>query len=62
MADRICSCCGEVYTDDARHDYEQCIKRCEESVATARSKYHSALDSLDLAKHRLQLHREGTLK
>lgn len=33
MADRMCSYCWQPYTDKGGHDYDECVKRCEEDVS-----------------------------
>lgn len=35
MANRICSFCGEGYTDETGHDYDACVKRCQELLGYA---------------------------
>ena len=62
MADRKCSCCGGFYTDDERHDYEQCTKDCENRVIQARHNLNDALDCLEMATTRRQSQREGRIK
>lgn len=62
MADRICSCCGASYTDDERHDYEQCVKACEFRVKRARWNLNDALSCLIESKTRRQAQQEGKIK
>jgi len=62
MADRMCSCCHKFYTDDERHDYEQCYRDCERSVNLARHNLNYALEHLELATSRRQAQREGRIK
>ena len=61
MVDRICSCCGQSYTDDMRHNYEPCVKNCEERVNRARHNLNDALECLENAKSRCQAQREGRI-
>ncbi len=35
MADRICSLCGQGYTDETGHNYNECVKRCQEELRNA---------------------------
>lgn len=62
MADRICSCCGLGYSDDKRHDYEECYKRCERRVNIARHNLNDARDCLNNAETRRTAQREGKIK
>ncbi len=62
MADRICSCCGQGYSDDERHDYEECYKRCEARVKRARTNLSNARDCLNRAEVRRIAQREGKIK
>ena len=62
MADRICSCCGQSYADDERHDYETCVKNCQARVDKVRYNYHDALECLEMAQTRRQAQREGKIK
>lgn len=62
MADRICSCCGKGYTDEERHDYEQCFKDCEERVDWARHNLNDAVECLANAGTRREAQREGRIK
>ena len=32
MADRICSLCGQSYTDQKGHNYDACAARCKENL------------------------------
>jgi len=62
MAQRKCSCCGQGYTDDERHDYEQCVKDCEERVNWTRHSLNDAMDCLLNANSRRQAQRDGCIK
>ncbi len=62
MTDRICSCCGQGYNDNERHDYETCVKNCDDRVERARYNYNDALECLEMAKTRRQAQREGKIK
>lgn len=62
MADRICSCCGQGYNDNERHDYEECVKRCENRVTSARHNFIDAEKCLVTALARRQAQREGRIK
>lgn len=33
MANRKCSYCGTYYTDETGHDYDVCVKSCQERLA-----------------------------
>lgn len=59
MADRICSCCSQGYSDNERHDYEQCVKDCERRVDVAKHTLRVAVDCLVMAQSRRQAQREG---
>jgi hypothetical protein len=61
MADRICSCCGQPYTDETGHDYEQCYRDCEKRVGQARHELNDALNCLEMATSRRQAQRDGRL-
>lgn len=62
MTDRMCSCCGQLYTDEVRHDYETCVKNCEEQVEKARYNLSVARECLEMAISRRQAQREGRIK
>lgn len=62
MADRICSCCGQTYSDDERHDYELCVRDCENRVTQAKHNLSDAMDCVEMALSRRQAQREGRLK
>ncbi len=62
MADRICSCCDQGYSDDERHDYEECYRRCETRVDLARHNLNHAWDCLEMAEGRRIAQREGRIK
>ena len=62
MANRICSCCGQSYTDEERHDYEECYKRCEERVNKARHNLNNAWECLSNAESRREAQRDGRIK
>lgn len=32
MANRICSLCGEFYTDEQSHNYDKCVITCEQNL------------------------------
>ena len=61
MVDRLCSCCGQSYTNEERHDYEKCYRVCEERVNEARRRLHSAQDNLNMAKTRRDAQRAGRI-
>lgn len=62
MADRKCSCCGTHYSDDERHDYEQCYQDCEARVDKARHNLNDAWDCLNMAEARREAQRSGKIK
>ena len=62
MAQRKCSCCGTAYTDDDRHDYEQCVRDCADRVASARQNLSDALDCLENALSRRHDQRDGRIR
>jgi len=49
MADRICSLCGESYTDEKGHNYDICVSRCADQLEGAKTNAHLAVDHLDKA-------------
>ena len=57
MANRICSCCGQGYTDKEGHDYEQCIRDCQRRIDEARHNLTDALDCWENAMSRRIAHR-----
>jgi hypothetical protein len=51
MAQRICSCCGQGYTDESGHEPNACVQRCSERLAElmddvedAKCRLHNALE------------------
>jgi phage gp16-like protein len=62
MAQRKCSCCGQSYSDEERHDYEQCVKDCERRLDWTRHQLVDAQECLENAKTRRQAQREGRIK
>lgn len=46
VADRICSLCGESYTDEKRHNYDICVSRCNDQLVRAKIDAHKAIDHL----------------
>lgn len=62
MTDRICSCCGQGYNNGIRHDYETCVKNCQDRVNEARHNFANAQDCLEMALSRRQAQREGRIK
>ena len=62
MAERQCSCCGQGYTDDIRHDYETCVKNCQDRVDRAKHEFNEARDCLEMAVSRRQAQRDGRIK
>jgi len=61
MADRICSCCGAIYTDEEIHDYEKCFSYCEWRVKMAGQQLAKAKGNMKMARGRRQLQRDGKL-
>ena len=61
MIGRMCSCCGETYKDNERHDYEKCYKECEKRVEDARHHLTYALDHYKMAQSRRQAQRDGRI-
>ena len=62
MKDRICSCCGQGYNDNERHDYEKCVRDCEARVAHCQYLMNRAVESLVKATCLWQSQREGKIK
>ena len=62
MANRICSCCDQGYSDDERHDYELCYQVCEARVNGARANLGNAWECLNGAEARRKAQREGRIK
>ncbi|KKM04727.1 hypothetical protein LCGC14_1761270 [marine sediment metagenome] len=62
MADRMCSCWGQTYTDEERHDYEVCYKACQDRVNYARHNLNNAWDNLNMAESRRSAQRDGRIK
>lgn len=52
MADRICSCCGESYTDEGGHDLDKCIETCASALYYAEKLLLNARDDLQRAYQR----------
>ncbi len=52
MIDRICSCCGQSYTDEEGHDYEQCVIDCERRIKKAEDNLVDARRCLGMAQSR----------
>lgn len=46
MVDRICSLCGESYTDEEGHDYDRCAERCRDRVSILKGKLQAAQEHL----------------
>lgn len=47
MADRMCSLCGESYTDKTGHNYDICVSRCYSQLERAKVDAHKAIDYLN---------------
>ncbi len=62
MANRKCSCCRQGYTDNERHDYEQCVRDCLDRVDLARHNLRIAMECLENARSRKIAQREGRIK
>lgn len=71
MTERICSCCGQGYTDESGHEPNACVQRCRERLARlldniedTRTRLHNAQDRQryfnDEQYHKI-LQREGGL-
>jgi len=57
MANRICSLCGLLYTDETGHNYDVCVERCKQElynadthIGIAENRYHFAKEHLAEAK------------
>ena len=61
MTDRICSCCGQGYNDNKRHDYELCYQVCKASVNAAKHDLDNALDCLEKASECREAQRSGRI-
>lgn len=46
MADRMCSLCGESYTDEKGHNYDICVSKCFDQLEQAKVGAHKAIDYL----------------
>ncbi len=62
QVNRKCSCCGEAYTDEEGHDYEECVESCENRVEDARHNLRVRLECLEKARVRRQAQSEGRIK
>ena len=62
MTDRICSCCGQPYTESDGHDYEKCVGDCQRRVDNARHNLNDALDCWRMAYERREAQRVGRMK
>ncbi len=54
MADRCCSLCGTLYTDEEGHDYDICVSRCSDHLDKAKVEAHNAVDRLITAFNSLR--------
>jgi hypothetical protein len=50
MANRICSLCGQGYTDETGHNYDDCVERCEKALEYAEGLHRDAKRALGEAK------------
>ncbi len=54
MAQRICSCCGQDYTDESGHEPNACVQRCRERLARLLDNIEDARTCLHKAQERQQ--------
>ena len=52
MAQRKCSCCGETYTDEMKHDMDNCISVCRTRLHETEKAHTNARDDLERAYER----------
>jgi hypothetical protein len=50
MATKICSLCGETYTDEEGHNYDKCVERCRDRVSILKGKLQAAQGHLEEAQ------------
>ncbi len=50
MADRMCSFCMELYTDEEGHNYDLCVQKCETALLKAMERVHVLEWALEGAK------------
>lgn len=55
MPDRICSLCGQGYTDEKGHNYDDCVRRISDSVANLEGLLYLARKHLKEAR-KVQAH------
>jgi hypothetical protein len=54
VADRICSLCGQSYTDQEGHNYDACVIRCKENLKWLTDHSQRIVYALEDAKRHLQ--------
>ena len=52
MTNRMCSLCGESYTDESGHDYDKCVKECRANIQQLERQQDNIYNALnDAHKH-----------
>jgi len=46
MAQRKCSLCSQLYTDEKGHNYDICVSRCFDQLEEAKKEAHKGVDRL----------------
>ena len=59
---RICSCCGQGYTDGKGHDLDTCIETCRARLDRAEQEHANARDALERASQRKLAHLKEQLR
>ena len=58
MADRICSLCGKGYTDETRHNYDECVDRCKDILLRVQETRRTLSDAREHLKEAKRIQKQ----